>query len=421
MASDGSKPKANPIVGKIVKDPKSPPNALCLRGFVGDSSEDKSIRLYFDPNFSDYVDVPQTAILHSEPVPEAWSPFGAMYVWIERDAELMHGSERIKANFMQGRIFQQQAVAQQQAPAPQAPFAGGGFPGGPGGFQFTPPPPPITPITPCPTQPLQDCPPSRFGPCITPPPQFCPPPPPPTPFFPCPTDLRIDCPPSPGIVCQSPPPQFCPPTPPQNCQSPFFPCFTPPVVCQGFPGGITPVVQPQPFAAQPFAAQAQVDPRAAQMAQAQPAAAAAPGFGGAQDFRITPIRSPFFPCITQNDPFCPTQFRPFCPTQHDPICPTNFSPFCQPFPLGNTPAVQPQPFAGQPQFDPRMAQAQPAAAAVQPGLQQPGGPVIGFPPSPPWFHCPPRTLDIRDCFQTLMPPCTAFPPFCGFTGRPPLC
>ncbi|MGI9417105.1 MAG: hypothetical protein ACR2RA_04625 [Geminicoccaceae bacterium] len=452
MASDGSKPKANPIVGKIVKDPKSPPNALCLRGFVGDSSEDKSIRLYFDPNFSDYVDVPEAAILHSEPVPEAWSPFGAMYLWIERDAELMHGSERIKANFMQGRIFQQQAGMQQQAAAapqpqraPQAPF------GGQAGFQITPPP--ITPVVPCPTQPMQGCPPSPFGPCITPPAQFCPPPtlpdncrtpifpclppPPPTPFFPCPTNPNIDCPPSPPVLCQTNAGPFCPPPFGQGQFAQPFAAQPQAAPIAGGPGGFQfpPRTHP-PMCPQTF--QLSDCPTAPNTACCNP-------------------RTAFSDCITQAPIFCPpTPLRncpptppQFCVTPPPQLCPPTPPVFCQPFPPGNAPAAQQQigvgqqrpspffpcatgngqvcptengsfcemmtqipvfcmtpictpactppvgpvaeqPFIPQVQADPRMAQFVQAGGA---GFGQQAPVTFGnCPHSPPLFHCTPNTL-----------------------------
>ena len=377
MATDNSKPKSNPIVGKIVKDPKSPPNALCLRGFVGDSSEEKSIRLYFNPDFSDYVDVPEDAVLHSEPVPEAWSPFGAMYVWIERDAELMHGSERIKANFMQGRIFQQQAGAQAAAAAqaqvqPQAvPFPGGGAggAGGPGGFQFTPLPtppfvcPPSPPVV-CPPSPPAFCPPSPPAFCPPSPPAFCPPSPPvvcpPSPPVVCPPSPPAFCPPSPPVVCPPSPPVVCPPSPPVVCP-PSPPAFcppSPPVVCPPSPPAFCPP-SPPPFcplpfgqeqAAQPFGAQPQIDPRAAQVG----AAAAQPGLqqpGGAvidqQHIPASPFRPPCpgpvasppfifcpppitrqFPCPTEIGPLCGFTTQSPCPVTRFPPCPTGVPPIC---------------------------------------------------------------------------------------------
>jgi hypothetical protein len=63
-----------------------------LRGFLGASSEEGCVRLYFDNQFSDYVEVPEAASVHTEDVPKEWSPFGAVYMWIERDAEVTHGA-----------------------------------------------------------------------------------------------------------------------------------------------------------------------------------------------------------------------------------------------------------------------------------------------------------------------------------------
>jgi hypothetical protein len=57
------------FVAKIVKDPKNPPKTIMLTGFLGASSEPGHTRLYFDPHLSNYVEVPDDAILHTQEAP----------------------------------------------------------------------------------------------------------------------------------------------------------------------------------------------------------------------------------------------------------------------------------------------------------------------------------------------------------------
>lgn len=106
MAEKKGPPKT-PFVDKVVKDPKAPPDALVLSGYLGTSSEAGHTRLYLDPQLSDCVEIPNEAILHSQEIPPEASPLGGSYVWIQRDAELIHpGPEGTssKGTFLEGRI-----------------------------------------------------------------------------------------------------------------------------------------------------------------------------------------------------------------------------------------------------------------------------------------------------------------------------
>ncbi len=107
------KPESNlPVpefVSQIVKDPNKHVEILLLSGFVGPSSEKEHTRLYFDPELSQYVEIPNKAILHSQQMGPETSPLGGVYVWIARDAQLVQGkagTERAKAKFFEGPIAQ---------------------------------------------------------------------------------------------------------------------------------------------------------------------------------------------------------------------------------------------------------------------------------------------------------------------------
>jgi hypothetical protein len=100
------------FVSKLVTDPSDPPDALLLRGFLGESSEEGCIRLYFEPELRTYVEIPTGDILHSQPIPPEQSPLGGSYVWIKRDTEVVYGKPtprrpKARADFFRGAIMQQ--------------------------------------------------------------------------------------------------------------------------------------------------------------------------------------------------------------------------------------------------------------------------------------------------------------------------
>ncbi len=102
------KPKMDDFVSKIVTDAKNPPHTLLLKGYVGASSEEGHIRLYLDSELSDYVEIPEAAILHSQEMPKDKSSIGGSYIWIQRNAKVIHGpvvNDRPKASFLEGRIM----------------------------------------------------------------------------------------------------------------------------------------------------------------------------------------------------------------------------------------------------------------------------------------------------------------------------
>jgi hypothetical protein len=102
------KPKMDDFVSKIVSDAKNPPSTLLLKGYVGASSEEGHIRLYLDPELSDYVEIAEAAVLHSQEMPKDKSPIGGSYIWIQRNAKVIHGpvvTDRPKASFLEGRIM----------------------------------------------------------------------------------------------------------------------------------------------------------------------------------------------------------------------------------------------------------------------------------------------------------------------------
>jgi hypothetical protein len=331
------------FVGKIVKDPKSPPDTILLTGYLGKSSEEGHTRLYFDPELKSYVEIPNEAILHSQQIPQEQSGLGGSNVWIARDAELIHGKvgpSRTKAKFFEGPI------------AAAAGAAAGGAGAVPLGITLANCPSqapilcPPTPHAPCPS-PIPHCPPS-------PPPLLCPHtvlPPCPTPlcthvFTQCPTPLH-GCPPPPTPQCTHvftqcatplhgcppPPTPLCTHVPP--CPTPLCthvaPCPTPPVLCPPSVHQICPtptVAQPQcfptevpiqchPTAPQPCPIQSALNCPSALGCPSGPACVVNPG-GGVVD----PAAHAQALGIHPTSPVVCQVFTPACPSVHN-ICPTN--------------------------------------------------------------------------------------------------
>ena len=112
----------NDFVAKIVEDPSNPPQTLLLSGYIGTASVPDHTRLYLDPELSDYVDIPQDAILHVAHRPREQGPLRGSYLWIKRDAELLHApatTARRRGTFLEGRMQRAfDAAAGAAAPAP---------------------------------------------------------------------------------------------------------------------------------------------------------------------------------------------------------------------------------------------------------------------------------------------------------------
>jgi hypothetical protein len=237
---------ANPanFVNRIVKDPLQPPDAIVLSGYLGSSSEPGHTRVYFDLQLSSFVEIPDDAILHVEETATGDSPLGVSYVWIKRDATLVHGRpgpERVRAKFLEGPIAQMgagmggEAVGAPMLPLTVGPPCGGTY---------------LAAL--CPTH-LPACGPTPLIHCATPGHPQCPtflctqlPACGPTPLQPCATPGHPVC---PTPVCTHPP--GCGPTPFHPCQTPGHPVCPTPACTHIAPCGTT-AFHPCPTFGHPF-------------------------------------------------------------------------------------------------------------------------------------------------------------------------
>lgn len=110
MADD--KQKNADFIDRVVGDAKNPPETRMLTGWFGDSGEEGYRRLYTDAELNNYVDIPDDAILYSEPLRDS-QPSGCVLVWIKRDAVLKPGGSAASraARFLQGQVQQDFASA----------------------------------------------------------------------------------------------------------------------------------------------------------------------------------------------------------------------------------------------------------------------------------------------------------------------
>src|SRR5690348_1530529 len=101
--------KEHEIAGKVVKG-SGYGNATLLVGYIGKSDDDKSVRLYLNLNFDEYVQVPHESILHAANAPESVLPFGETYLWIKKDDHITYvrvDSTKQQAKFLERNISQE--------------------------------------------------------------------------------------------------------------------------------------------------------------------------------------------------------------------------------------------------------------------------------------------------------------------------
>ena len=120
MAQAPQSPGGNDnFIRRIVTDPKNVPDVMLLTGYLGASSEEAHERLYLSADLTNYVEIPNTAILHQAPLPKEQDAHGGVTLWVRKDAALqykMAPAAQALANYFAGAI---------QAGAQGAPGAAG--------------------------------------------------------------------------------------------------------------------------------------------------------------------------------------------------------------------------------------------------------------------------------------------------------
>ena len=83
--------KLRTFVGRIVKDPASPPDLRVLTGYIGQSSIKDHIRVYLDLALRRYIDVPQHEIVQVDESLTKSNPLAKTILWINAQTSITHG------------------------------------------------------------------------------------------------------------------------------------------------------------------------------------------------------------------------------------------------------------------------------------------------------------------------------------------
>ena len=97
------------FIESVRPDPKSNPLLKVLEGFIGKSSEEEHIRVYFDESLNKFVEIPLNAILHSAPNSSENNTLGGSKLWVKADTVFVYGdpsqNQRPKGSFLQGSLY----------------------------------------------------------------------------------------------------------------------------------------------------------------------------------------------------------------------------------------------------------------------------------------------------------------------------
>src|ERR1700721_4145439 len=78
------------FIRRIVTDPKNVPDVMLLTGYLGASSQEAHELLHLSPDLTNYVEIPNTAILHQAPLPKEQDAHGGVTLWVRKDAALQY-------------------------------------------------------------------------------------------------------------------------------------------------------------------------------------------------------------------------------------------------------------------------------------------------------------------------------------------
>ena len=124
----GSRTRLRPdrLVEKLVPNPNAYEPTISLSGFVGESSQPGTWRLYLSPELSEFVEFTEQDVVNTEPIPEDQSPLGGTTVWLRAATTLRYTritSQQVQADFLQGAItsgFMENAISNLQATGARA-------------------------------------------------------------------------------------------------------------------------------------------------------------------------------------------------------------------------------------------------------------------------------------------------------------
>lgn len=103
-SKDTPKIEFDALPEKVVPDPNQPADVVVLRGFVGRSALEGSVRLY-NRQFDRYVEIQVSDILHQQKLSTSQSALGGSIVYVKANAPLQRvQSKKNEAQFLEGDI-----------------------------------------------------------------------------------------------------------------------------------------------------------------------------------------------------------------------------------------------------------------------------------------------------------------------------
>jgi hypothetical protein len=100
----------DPIVDRLVSDPKSNPDIKVLSGFVGNSSKEGYVRLYINTEMNEFIDILEDDVIERHSTSSETNPLGGSVLWVKKSANLQYTrieSVQVQADFLKGSIVDQ--------------------------------------------------------------------------------------------------------------------------------------------------------------------------------------------------------------------------------------------------------------------------------------------------------------------------
>ena len=88
--SGGAGIDPHPLVSEVVTDANYPPRLRVIRGYVGKSSQDDTVRVYLDVELRRFVDVPSNEIVHLERPSKRGHALAPDLLWVGEEAKIRH-------------------------------------------------------------------------------------------------------------------------------------------------------------------------------------------------------------------------------------------------------------------------------------------------------------------------------------------
>ena len=108
MATPRKVVRFDAFIESVRPDPKSTEELVILQGYIGKSNLNGHIRVYADPELSNFIELPEQDILYSDPISTEEDPLGGSRIWVRKTAVFTAGDpsevNRVKSSFLEGDI-----------------------------------------------------------------------------------------------------------------------------------------------------------------------------------------------------------------------------------------------------------------------------------------------------------------------------